>query len=72
MWASMRPGMTVLPFTSSTSASFGTATRPWLRRPNLLPVMTMTASSMGTPPFPSISRAPVTARTLGLAAAAGD
>jgi hypothetical protein len=61
MWASMRPGMTTLPFASRTSAPSGIGT--WPDGPtavNRSPVMTMVAPSSGGPPLPSTRRAWVT------------
>jgi len=64
-WASMSPGMMVLPRTSTTSASPG-QDRPW-RGPAAAirsPSMTMTASATGAAPVPSIKVAPVRTRII--------
>src|SRR5262249_21033776 len=60
----MKPGRIVLPLTSITCASAGIGTSP--RRPtakNLPASITMTESSMGGPPVPSISFPPCTTST---------
>jgi len=64
-WLSMSPGRTVLPAASTTSAPLGTSS-PLPTFSNLSPLMTITASSTGLPPEPSMSLAPVIALTMSV------